>query len=356
MPTLRSLRPDWPRCRRIATALVFGAIGGAIFSYLTSPIPWMLGAMCVTVALAFLRVPFEIPKLLRMASLMMVGLLLGSAFTPDILDRIGAWVGAIAFNVVYLMCVVTVGTVYFRKVAGQDPASAYFSSTPGGLVEMPFMAEAFGGSARDVSLAHALRIVVVILAIPMYLRFTEGALFAANARAPVARAGMIGPVDALILIATALTGYWVAKRLRIPAPPLIGAMIASIAVHATGLTTARPPAMLFEAAQVVLGGAIGAYFIGLKLVELGRMALISLVWTAVLLVIAGLFAWLGEHVLGFPFYVLLVALSPGGQAEMGLVALAMGIEAALVATMHFFRSSSSFLLAPVVFRLLKRWM
>jgi uncharacterized membrane protein AbrB (regulator of aidB expression) len=38
------------------------------------------------------------------------------------------------------------------------------------------------------------------------------------------------------------------------------------------------------------------------------------------------------------------------------MALAMGIEAALVATMHFFRSTSSVLLAPFVFRLMKRWL
>ena len=356
MPTLRTLLPDWPRCRRFATALIVGAIGGALFKYLTAPIPWMLGSMCFTATLAFLRVPFEIPKLLRTASLMMVGLLLGSAFTPDILDRIGVWAGAVALNIVYLLCVVTTGTVYFRKVAGLDPASAYFASTPGGLVQMPFMAEAFGGSARDVSVAQALRIVVVVLAIPMYLRFTEGALFLATAQAHATAGTPLRPLDAVILVATALTGYGLARLCRLPAPPLIGTMILSIAVHATGLTTARPPAMLFSAAQVVLGGAVGAYFIGLRLLTLGRMALISLVWTAVLLVIAGLFAWLGEKIVGLPFYVLLVALSPGGQAEMGLVALALGIEAAMVATMHFFRSSASFLLAPVMFRLLRRWM
>ena len=356
MRFLQTLLPDWPRCRSIATALAAGGIGGAVFSYLTAPIPWMLGAMCFTVALAFLRVPFAVPKLLRVPSLMMVGLLLGSAFTPDILNRIGVWAGAIGLNVVYLMCVVGVGTVFFRKVAGHDPASAYFSATPGGLVEMPFLAEAFGGSARDVSLAHAFRIVVVILAIPIYLRLTEGALFLANAQAAARAAAPIGWADALILAAAALAGYWLARLCRIPAPPLIGSMIASIAVHATGLTAARPPAWLFDAAQVVLGGAIGVHFIGLRLRELGRMAVIALAWTAVLLIMAGLFALIGERLLGFPFYVMLVALSPGGQAEMGLVALAMGIEAALVATMHFFRSSSSFLLAPLTFRLLRRWL
>jgi uncharacterized membrane protein AbrB (regulator of aidB expression) len=105
----------------------------------------------------------------------------------------------------------------------------------------------------------------------------------------------------------------------------------------------------------VLGCGIGTYFIGMHIRELGRVAMVSLSWTAILLVIAAGFALFGAWALDFPYYVLLVALSPGGQAEMGLVAIAMGIEAALVATIHFVRSMSAFLLAPVMFRLLRRW-
>jgi uncharacterized protein len=353
--TWRARLPDGQRCRRIATALIPGAIGGAAFAYCTAPIPWMLGAMGVTSAIALLGVRFEVPRTFRTAGTFVVGVLLGSAFSPEIFARIGAWAGAVVLNIAYLLFVVAAGTIFFRKVARYDRASAYFASAPGGLMDMPILAEAFGGNARDVSVAHVFRVVIVIIAIPMYLRLTESALFVATAAVPHARAPLT-LLDAALMVGVGLVGFALARLARLPAPALIGPMIGSIAIHMAGLTTARPPAVIFNAAQLVLGCGIGTYFIGMHLRELGRVIAVSLSWTAILLLIAAGFAVAGAAVLDIPYYVLLVALSPGGQAEMGLVAIAMGIEAALVATMHFVRSMSAFLLAPVVFRLLRRWL
>jgi len=351
----RARLPSGQRWGRIATALIPGAIGGVVFAYLTAPIPWMLGAMCVTAAMAFAGVRFEVPREFRMAGMFVVGLLLGSAFTPDILNRIDAWLGAVILNSAYLVFVVTIGTLFFRKVAKYDRASAYFASAPGGLMEMPILAEAFGGNARDVSVAHVFRVVIVVIAIPMYLRLTESELFVATAKAHTATVAPLDWADAGVMVVAGILGYIVAKLIRLPAPALIGAMIGSLIAHMTGITAAKPPPVAFHAAQLVLGCGIGTYFIGMHIRELGRVIFLSLSWTAVLLVIAAGFAVLGAGLLDFPYYVLLVALSPGGQAEMGLVAIAMGIEAALVATLHFVRSMSSFLLAPVIFRLLRRW-
>lgn len=353
--TWRARLPDGQQCRRIATALIPGAIGGAVFAYLTSPIPWMLGAMCVTATMGLMGVRFSVPHQLRMAGMFIVGILLGSAFTPDIFARVGAWAGAVVLNSAYLIVVVTAGTIFFRKVARYDRASSYFASAPGGLMEMPILAEAFGGNARDVSVAHVFRVVIVIIAIPLYLRLTESALFVAAAAAPHAKAAPLTPFDAALLIGVGLVGLFLARLARLPAPALIGTMVGSAAIHLAGLTAAKPPPVVFNTAQLVLGCGIGTYFIGMKLRELGRIVAVSLSWTVILLLIAAAFAVAGSWALDFPYYVLLVALSPGGQAEMGLVAIAMGIEAALVATLHFVRSMSAFLLAPVMFRLLRRW-
>lgn len=351
----RARLPDGRRCRRTATALIPGAIGGVVFTYLTAPIPWMLGAMCVTALMAFAGVRFEVPRALRMLGMFVIGLLLGSAFTPDILDRIGAWIGAVVLNSAYLVFVVSAGTIFFRKVARYDRASAYFASAPGGLMEMPILAEAFGGNARDVSVAHVFRVVLMIVLIPMYLRITESALFVATAQAPAAAGKPLSAVGISIMVLAGFLGFILARVIRLPAPALIGAMIGSLVVHMAGLTASKPPPIVFNMAQLILGSGIGTYFIGMELRALGRVVAISLGWTAALLLIAAGFAVVGSRLLDLPYYVLLVALSPGGQAEMGLVAIAMGIEAALVATLHFVRSMSSFLLAPVIFRLLRRW-
>jgi membrane AbrB-like protein len=131
-------------------------------------------------------------------------------------------------------------------------------------------------------------------------------------------------------------------------------MLAGVIVHLFGWTEAKPPEGIFSAAQLVVGASIGGYFIGVSILSLGRITVYSLVWTVIMLLIAAGFAHLGTHVLDVDFNVLLLALSPGGQAEMALVALFMGIEVPLIATVHIFRSMSIYAIAPLVFKFFKK--
>ena len=52
---------------------------------------------------------------------------------------------------------------------------------------------------------------------------------------------------------------------------------------------------------------------------------------------------------------LILAYSPGGLAEMSMIALALGIETAFVATHHVFRIGLIVITAPLLFRLLERF-
>lgn len=51
---------------------------------------------------------------------------------------------------------------------------------------------------------------------------------------------------------------------------------------------------------------------------------------------------------------MLLAFAPGGVAEMSLVALALGIDAAYVATHHVVRIFIIVVAAPLLFRLVRR--
>ena len=68
--------------------------------------------------------------------------------------------------------------------------------------------------------------------------------------------------------------------------------------------------------------------------------------------IAAAFADIVSHLLGLPMYALLLAISPGGLAEMSLVALALDVDTAFVATMHLVRIVLIVTFAPAFFRAL----
>ena len=339
--------------KRLAFTLAIGLVGALLFVWATLPVPWMLGAMSFAVIAALTGLKVAVPKPLRNVALAIVGSMIGTAFSPAILGHLSTWLAVIFYNYVYLITVIGAGTFFFCKICRQDVTTAFFSSSPGGLMEMPFLCEAVGGEARFVAMVHSVRVVIVVLAVPIYIRFAEAASYATKGDVPRLSADLAA-IDAVILAVTAVAGYLVAKQLRVPAAPLVGPMLASVIVHLFGWTEAKPPDGLFFAAQLMVGASIGGYFVGVSILSMGRITVYSLVWTVILLLIAGGFAHLGAHVLDVDFNVLLLALSPGGQAEMALVALFMGIEVPLIATVHIFRSMSVYAIAPLVFKYFRK--
>jgi hypothetical protein len=57
---------------------------------------------------------------------------------------------------------------------------------------------------------------------------------------------------------------------------------------------------------------------------------------------------------GLPVVALMLAFAPGGLAEMSLIAIAIGADAAFVATHHVVRIFLIVVLAPLAFRFVKR--
>ena len=339
--------------KRLTVSLAVGLVGVLVFLWATLPVPWMLGAMSFTVIAALGGLKIGVPRPLRDISLAIVGSMIGTAFSPAILDHLATWLAVILYNYAYLVAVIGTGTLFFMKICRQNFTTAFFSSTPGGLMEMPFLCDALGGNARFASMAHSVRVVIVVLAVPLFIRFSEADSYAERLSVTVT-APELTAVDALMLVVAAFVGFLCARRARIPAPALVGPILAGVIIHLAGWTEAKPPEGLFSAAQLVVGASIGSYFIGVNLRQLGVITVYSVVWTVILLAMAAGFASLGARLLDVEFKVLLLALSPGGQAEMALVALFMGIEVPLIATVHIFRSMSIYAIAPVIFRKMEK--
>jgi uncharacterized membrane protein AbrB (regulator of aidB expression) len=76
--------------------------------------------------------------------------------------------------------------------------------------------------------------------------------------------------------------------------------------------------------------------------------------TAALLAVTLVTAALVYALTGLPFASLVLAFSPGGLAEMSLIALALDIDPAFVATHHVVRIFLVVVLAPLAFRIWRR--
>jgi membrane AbrB-like protein len=334
---------------RLTKALAIGAVGGALFFVLKMPLAWMMGAMVLTTIAALSGVSLHVPGRLRSLMVAILGVLLGSTFTPEAMQRVGEWPVTLVSLALYLMVVTSVLYVYFRRVLGFDPATAYFSATPGGLNEMVIVGRAMGGDDRAIALAHGSRVLLVVLILPFWFRYAYDVGSAGDGAGNGTLAD-IGWLDGGVLVACAVVGPLVGKALRLPAYRLVGPMLASAAVHIAGVTGSAPPMELVAMAQIVVGSAVGARFAGAPLKWVLKIIVASLGSTSLMLGATVGFALVLAPLSGLPFPAIVLAFSPGGLAEMSLIALALGIETAFVATHHVARIAMIVIAAPLVFR------
>lgn len=339
---------------RFGLTLLLGVIGGGAFFMLNLPLPWMLGAMTAATIAALSGAPLVTSRPIRNGMVAVLGVLLGSQFSPGIFDEVGQWYVGMIGVVGSVILMVTLTVWFFRKVGGYDRTTAYFSAMPGGLSEMMTLGEAFGGDAQRISLSHGIRILTAVFLIAFYYRIFEGY---APVALPVESIATQAWQDMAILAGCAIVGYPIATLLRVPAGQLVGPLTLSGILHMTGLVEAQPPAEFVAAAQVVLGATIGARFAGWAFSEVWRTLLLGIGAAVIMVLIAAGTAYGLGALSDTPGANLFLALAPGGLAEMSIIALSFGSAAAFVSTHHIVRIILIVILAPLLFKLVlaPRW-
>jgi membrane AbrB-like protein len=338
---------------RIGLTLLLATAGGAIMWYFQMPLAWLLGAMAATGLGAIVGVPLTMPAVGRIPMLAVIGTALGSAFSADVLAQASGWLIPLAGLLAYICAAGAACYVYLRKVAGFDQPTAFFSGMPGGVVEMVELGVERGGDAKMIALIHAARIFLVVLCLPFLIEWLLGTDLGRGASTYV-------PLDALDVsdlgwfVTATVLGLLIGRLARLPAYFLLGPMLASAAMHASGVTDFTLPTIPLSLAQIVVGAAVGCRFVGTAPQVVLRVLVISLGATAILLCLTFVFSVVVARITGDPVEALLLAYSPGGIAEMSLIALSLKIEVAFVVFNHIARVFVVIASASAIFRQLAK--
>jgi len=337
--------------RGLSIALPIGTLGGTIFYALSLPLAWMLGAMIAVMIAALAGVPVRMPNSFRGVFVTVIGVLLGSAFTPELLQEAGRFGGTLLIQVAFMAVATTLGYTIYRVIGRYDHTTAYFSSTPGGLSEMTLVSEALGGDSRIVPLNHGVRIVLVVTLISFYFRYGEGLDVPTT---PPSGAHIAStPLEIGLLVGCAVAGYAIAGWMRLPAAPLIGPMVLSALLHATGITDASVPVWLVSAGLLVIGTGVGCRFVDrLSPAQMLRTIGIAIFTGLSMIGLAVGTAALFSHLIGMDGFILFLSIAPGGLAEMSLIAFALSADTAFVTVMHFLRVMVVMLSGALIFRVI----
>lgn len=325
-------------------------LGGAVCAWLGTPLPWMLGSMFAMAAAQMAGAGLEAPPGGRDAGMLVVGVSLGLYFTAPVVAEVAAYwpwfvflgFAAIGFGAASALVLMRVGRV--------DRATAYFGSMPGGASEMVTIGERHGARGDQVALAHSLRLLVVITAVPVSI--TLAGFSATEDYRPVTVA-FDAPGLAILLGAAGMAGL-VAKRLRIPTAFTMGPLLLVIAITLAGVQLSSVPSWLGNAAQVLLGCSLGARFDRHFFATAPRLVAAMVPAMAVMLGLATLAGWLISATSGAYLGTALLSAAPGGIAEMSITAKVLRIGVAFVTAAHVVRYMIVVLFTIPVYRLLER--
>ena len=328
----------------IALSLGIGAMGGAVFSVLAVPLAWMLGPMVVNIVASVRGVPVLVPHGVRVVMLCIIGVFLGGSFSPDLLARSGEWFLSLSLMVVFIPLITIVAGMYYHRFARLDRPTAMFSGAPGTLTAMVIIGGESGADERMISLTQGLRVIIIVFLMPMVVTAATATGPSSASILPVG-----GPFlwsDFGLLAIAAVVGLGLARAFNFPASAMTGAMLTSAVLYLSDLVHWHPPDAALWVCLWVLGSAIGSRFSTVTPHTFFRVSRHAAVATALVIAITAVFSLVVSEITGVAFLTTLLSFTPGGVAEMCLIAIAFDIDPAYVAVHHLVRIAILITAAP----------
>ncbi|HEV7264565.1 MAG TPA: AbrB family transcriptional regulator [Falsiroseomonas sp.] len=328
------------------------ALGGALFWLLQVPLPWMLGAMAATGALAW-RERATVPAPLRPAALIALGLGLGQTFTAPVMAALALSFGWLLLAALLSILGGALTSRLFARIAGTDAATGYYASVPGGVVVMAILAQRAGVSVPAVTLAQTIRVMIVVALVPPLITWLAPRGGAATA-AFLAERPEVHLWGLLALLPVGFLTGLLAERVGLANPWMLGPCCLMIALSMAGILPSGVPLWMVDAAQVGLGMALGSRISRSFILSARRLAVASAVTTVLLVAVMAVMAIGYALVSGLPIGAVLLGMSPGGMPEMTITAKALELGVPLVLGFHLVRMLVCNLTVAPIWRLAVR--
>lgn len=333
-----------PNLKPILYTFAFSVAAGFVATLIEMPLAWMLGPLIGTMVLSFAGFKMVVSKGMRTSSRFLVGVLLGTTFSVETLSRVSEWPLSLGILLLGTAGIILTSTLYLMYVAKFDRLTALSASLPGALATIPAISIQLGADPKRVVLPHLVRVTLIVMLVPTFYSWWQNTPLTSPSGVSDGY-DMLG--TNLWVIVFAIPGWMLAKLLRLPIPELTGSMIVTAGFALMGYPLGLPD-WLFALTFILLGSAIGVRFYGMKILEFfktGKHAFVSTGLTlAVTLCSASLIYMLSD----IEFHIILLAVMPGGIAEMTILAAVLGVDPVFVAFHQISRSLLLNLGAPFI--------
>ncbi|MED4226385.1 AbrB family transcriptional regulator [Neobacillus cucumis] len=342
---------------RISLTMLAAFVGGLLFSFLHTPIPWLLGPMAaVLMGARFGKIAFYWPVWIRDTGLIIVGYSIGLSFTQEALLQIIAKLPSMLLMTTLLVFFCAGIAWIVSKLTGVDYPTVLTGSIPGGLSQMIIFAEEMKGiDITTVTFLQVARLMMIIFVVPFLIL---GPLFNHSSSGTgadmVDQAGQLsGPVlpNLVLLAIICVVSAFLARKFKFPTPNLLGPILGTAIAGIAGLHGPVLPSSVLDISQFMIGSYIGLLLRPEKLEHKAKV--ISLAFLSGLLMIAGSVS-LGLLLIYF-YHITpstsLLSLAPGGMDQMALLAHEVHADLSMVTGFQLFRLFFIYFVVPPMLRL-----
>lgn len=329
--------------------LALAALGGAAADLSGLPVAWLLGSAIIVAAASVAGLDTRLPNGLRDVAFVILGIQAGAGVTPDVVDQFGLWPLSFAIQMAGVVAVIALTYAFLRAGFGWDKETALFAALPGALSFVLAAASQTRADMTRITVVQSVRLLLLIGVLTPTLAWLEGG---------EAAAGVTGDAETIseyaLLVAACLLGAFLGHRSRLPGGMLLGALVASAAMHVTEAAPVAVPQFVAIPALVVLGALVGG-----RLQRKDRAAMLQLLPAslgafAIGLALSAAAAAAAYRILGIGFGTIALAYAPGALEALTVLATQFDLDPAYVAAHHVIRFVGIALIVPLLAQRLPR--
>jgi len=333
---------------KMLLALLIASCGSVLFILLNLPLPWLLGSIfAISIAIRFKNIAIANPKIFSPPSRVLIGITIGSAFTPQILQLIPLYAFSILLVLPFTLLVIFFGTYYYYKVLKYDLKTSCLGSMPGGVIEMAIIGEELKADTSKITLLQSSRLFFIVISLPFIIHY----IFQIDISGNKLLTTPIKDIDLFEFSYIYILGFLgaiIAKKLKITAAYLIGPMLISIVLYSSDFAHIHIPDELLKFIQIIFGTIIGFTFKGIDLKSIFKILLATFGHFLIVLVVCTIFIFIIYTFLDFKALDILLAFGPGGQTEINLMAILVGANLPYVTIHHIVRIFLIMNIAPII--------
>lgn len=346
----------------LAITHLVGCVGGWLGKKKGIPAGAMIGALLAVVLMnTIVGHAAYYPPNLRVAVQILSGLVIGSRFTRADVKNLRTMGKPILILLASLFAMTLGFSLLMQQFSELSFMTALFSCAPGGMSDLALIASDFGASTDKVMLLQVLRFVVVVVFFPNIIKrlyLQEGGPLPAAAdeeQAPQPKQPKDfrrwltpqGGGKFLVSLAVSSAGGLLLRGLGVPAGAIIGAIVATVILSVASNLVAYP-SFIKALSRVLAGCYIGSQISRDTWLQLGGLIVPMLIMVVEVFVMSFGAAYLLHRFTGMNKATALFCCTPGGIAEMGLIAEELGLDTPKIVLMHSCRLISVICLIPVL--------